>query len=113
MGRGNPAPFLFGAYPMRRITKNILSARVDDLNDALNLPREPYAPERDAAGRLVTNAGTFVLDWAYGGVMLSRMCEGGGQRDISGRGTTQECYAFVDAMLAGIYAARAADKAGA
>ena len=98
---------------MRRITKTILSARVDDLNDALNLPREPYAAERDAAGRLVTNAGTFVLDWAYGGVMLSRMCEGGGQRDISGRGTSRECWVFVNAMLAGIYAARAADKEGA
>ncbi len=98
---------------MRRMTKNILIARVDDLNDALNLPREPYAPERDAKGHLQSNDGTFVLDWAYGGVKLSRMCKGGGQRNISGCGTLRECYTFVDAMLSGIYAARAADKAGA
>jgi hypothetical protein len=88
---------------MNRITKAMLTSRLDALNDALDLPREPYAAaERDANGYLQSNAGTFVLDWAYGGVRLSRMTAGGGERDISPRGTTRECYAYVSAMLTGI-----------
>ena len=87
---------------MNRITKAMLTSRLDALNDALDLPREPYAAERDANGCLQSNDGTFVLDWAYGGVRLSRMCAGGGERDISGRGTVRECYTFINAMLAGI-----------
>jgi hypothetical protein len=87
---------------MNRITKSMLISRLDALNDALDLPREPYAAERDANGGLQSNDGTFVLDWAYGGVRLSRMVAGGGERDISGRGTVRECYTFINAMLAGI-----------
>ena len=95
---------------MNRISKAMLESKLEDLNAALDLPLEPYAPERDARGNLVANAGVFVLDWAYGGVSLCRMCAGGGQNTVSGRGTTRECYTFVSAMLAGISAAR---KAGA
>lgn len=95
---------------MNRITEAMLDSKLADLNAALDLPLDPYAPERDAQGKLVANAGTFVLEWAYGGVMLCRMCAGGGQSSISGRGTKRECYTFISAMLAGIYAAR---KAGA
>jgi hypothetical protein len=51
----------------------------------------------------LTNDGTFVLDWAYGGVRLSQMCKGGGERDISGRGNMRECYDYMSAMLAGVY----------
>ena len=80
----------------------MLTSRLDALNDALDLPREPYAAERDANGYLQSNAGTFVLDWAYGGVRLSRMAAGGGERDISPRGTTRECYTYLSAMLTGI-----------
>lgn len=87
---------------MDRMTKAMLTSRLDALNDALDLPREPYAAERDANGGLRANDGAFLLDWAYGGVRLSRMCKGGGERDISGRGTMRECYTFIDAMLAGI-----------
>ena len=87
---------------MNRITKAMLTSRLDALNDALDLPREPYAAERDANGCLQSNAGTFVLDWAYGGVRLSRMAAGGGERDISPRGTTRECYTYLSAMLTGI-----------
>ena len=87
---------------MNRITKAMLLSRIDALNDALDLPRQPYAAARDANGCLQSNDGTFVLDWAYGGVRLSRMCAGGGERDISGRGTVRECYTFIHAMLAGI-----------
>ena len=108
-----PPPYLFGVVKMTRISKAMLNSKLADLNAALDLPQDPYAPERDARGNLVANAGTFVLDWAYGGVQLCRMCAGGGQSNVSGRGTTRECYTFISAMLAGIYAARKADKAGA
>ena len=90
---------------MNRISEKNLADALNSLNDALGLPRDQYAG-RNAAGKLETNAGTYVLDWAYGGVRLSQMSAGGGERDISGRGTKRECYTYIRAMLAGIEVAK-------
>jgi hypothetical protein len=98
---------------MNRISENTLAAALNSLNDALGLCREPYAAERNAAGNLESNAGTYVLDWAYGGVRLSQMAAGGGERDISGRGTKRECYTYICAMLAGIDVAKKSEGAKA
>lgn len=87
---------------MNRITKAQLENSLSVLNDVLGMAQEPYASERDANGRLVSNAGTFVLDWAYGGVAVCRMCAGGGQSTVSGRGTMREAYTYISAMLNGI-----------
>lgn len=91
-----------------RITKTMLRNRIAILNDMFNQPNDPYAEERDAHGRLTANAGTYVLDCAYGGYRLGQMCKGGGERDITPRGTARETYDAINAFIAGVEAARAA-----
>ena len=89
-----------------RITDRQLESALERLNDSLGLAHGAYKDERDSRGGLVANAGTYVLDYAYGGVSLCRMCEGGGQSTVSGRGSKRECYTYIQAMLDGIKAAR-------
>lgn len=91
-----------------RITKTMLRNRIAILNDMFNQPNDPYAEERDERGRLTPNAGTYVLDCAYGGYRLGQMCKGGGVRDITPRGTARETYDAINAFIAGVEAARAA-----
>lgn len=85
-----------------RITKAQLENSLAVLNDALGMEQEVYASERDSRGGLVANAGTFVLDWAYGGVSVCRMARGGGQSTVSARGTIREAHTYISAMLNGI-----------
>ena len=94
-----------------RITKENLRYAVDRLNDLFNYPHQAYQETRDERGGLVANAGTFTLDRAYGGYRLCQMCEGGGERDITGRGTAREAYATIRAYTDG--AAAMQKKAGA
>jgi len=91
---------------MDRITLKRLDSIVDHINSVLDMPETPYAVQRDDRGGLVANAGNYHLDCAYGGYMLVRMCEGGGTRDMSPRGTKRETYNYCRAFLAGIDAAR-------
>lgn len=86
---------------MERITVTHLRARVDALNDLFGYPRDAYAPERDAHCALIANAGTFTLDGAYGGWRLCQMCPGGGERDLTPRGTARETYAAINAFIRG------------
>jgi hypothetical protein len=88
------------------ITDRQLESSLERLNDSLGLAFGAYKEERDTRGGLVANAGTYVLDKSYGGVSLCRMCEGGGQSTVSGRGSKRECYTYISAMLDGIKAAR-------
>lgn len=92
------------------VSKSMLNFRVDDLNDILGAPKTPFKDERDAQGRLIVNDGHYYLDWAYGGVRLVKMCEGGGCRDISPRGSKRETYLFIVAMIAGIEAEKELKK---
>lgn len=89
-----------------RITKSILYRRIEILNDMFGYSRDAYT--RGADGRLTSNAGTYVLDCAYGGYRLGQMCQGGGQRDITPRGTARETYDAINAFIAGVDAAREA-----
>ena len=91
-----------------RITKTMLRNRIALLNAMFNQPNDPYTDERDDHGRLTANAGTYVLDCAYGGYRLGQMCKGGGERDITPRGTARETYDAINAFIAGVEAARAA-----
>ena len=91
---------------MNRITQTQLESAVALINRTLGMPETPYATQRDEKGGLVANAGNYHLDIAYGGYSLVRMCEGGGTRDISPRGTKRETYDFCRAFLDGISAAR-------
>lgn len=90
----------------RTVSKSHLESLLATLNESLGVPVEPYRDARDSQDRLVSNPDTFVLDWAYGGVRLSRMCRGGGERDISPRGTKRECFEYMHAILKGIEFAR-------
>ena len=91
---------------MYRITKKQLESTVALINRTLGMPETPYATQRDDMGGLVANSGNYHLDMAYGGYRLVRMCESGGTRDISPRGTKRETYDFCRAFLDGISAAR-------
>ena len=91
-----------------RITKTTLHNRIEILNDMFDRPHDAYSGERDEHGRLIANAGTYVLDCAYGGYRLGQMCKRGGQRDITPRGTARETYDAINAFIAGVEAARAA-----
>lgn len=84
-----------------RTTKAQLQTLCDYVNDATGHAREAWS--RDADGKYHANPGTFVLDYCYGGVRLSQMCnEGGGQRDITGRATKGETAERIRAFLAGV-----------
>ena len=84
-----------------RITIKHLNAAVDRLNDMFGNPRQPYAEERDSAGGLVAVDGVFVLNCAYGGYRLGRMCAGGGERDLTGRNSARVAYDLIRAFTDG------------
>lgn len=90
-----------------RISISRLRSAVDRLNDVFGYPREPYAAERDEHCSLVTNAGTYTLDAAYGGYRLCQMCAGGGERDLTGRDTARATYDQINAYIAGAAAMKA------
>lgn len=85
-----------------RATKSMLERRIALINNMLGLPNEPYQPDRDANGGLVTNAGVYYLGGAYGGYRLERMCEGGGATDISPRLPKGQLADWINAYINGI-----------
>jgi hypothetical protein len=54
------------------------------------------------------NVGTYILDAAYGGLLLSRITgpTGGEGHPLTGRGTKRETYRAMGAFIKGIHAAR-------
>jgi hypothetical protein len=92
---------------IERITKNRLRGIVSRLNEQFGQPVDAWT--RDESGNLRATPGVFVLDCAYGGYRLSRVIsEGGGERDITPRGTARETYDNIRAFMAGVEAAREA-----
>jgi len=90
---------------MARYTKKHLKVRIDRLNDLFGQSREAWTEQPD--GTFKSNAGTFVLDCAYGGYRLSRICnDGGGERDLTPRGTARETYDCCAGFEAGAIAWR-------
>ena len=85
-----------------RITNSDLYAVLKRINAIANHGiQEPYQD-----GTNLANVGTYVLDWAYGGVRLSRMSnEAGGQVDVTRRGTKRETYWAMQNFLTGYAAA--------
>ena len=84
-----------------RITKAQLYARISLLNSIFGYAESAYQDERDSSGGLVANAGTYVLDCAYGGYRLGQMCPGGGERDVTGRDTARATYDKITAYIDG------------
>jgi|TARA_R100000482_G_C5042163_1_gene108840 hypothetical protein len=92
-----------------RITKENLQNVLDRINQATGHKLEAWT--QDETGRYRANVGTYVLDWAYGGVALSQLTnEGGGERDITGRGTKRETYYRMHAFLDGVEAAQRGEQ---
>lgn len=91
---------------------NQLRDLVIRLNQLTGENVKPYScPETAAAGqRLTANVGTYVLDGAYGGWQLARICnEGGGQSlplGVGSRGTKRETYDRINAFILGFEAAK-------
>jgi len=90
---------------MERITKNHLRHVVAELNAEFGQPADAW--QHDESGNLHATPGVFVLDCAYGGYRLSRICTpGGGERDLTPRGTARETYDCIRAFIAGARAAK-------
>ena len=87
---------------MKRITQKDLEHQVESINATTESPTTSYT--RDAVGKLAANIGNYHLDYAYGGVRLVRMVNGGGITVVSsgGFGTKRELYNWMDAFRAGI-----------
>lgn len=83
----------------QRITKKQLHARVDLLNDLFGYDREAYSGNW---GNISANVGTYLLDFAYGGVRLSQIAATtGGERNMSPRLNKSQLYDVVNAYIAG------------
>jgi len=90
-----------------RITKSQLEYRVKLLNELFGQRIE--ARTRGLDGQYSANPGTFVLDCAYGGYRLSRICnESGGEHDLTARGTARETYYAIGAYINGAQAMKEA-----
>jgi len=88
-----------------RVTKKTLRLAVARLNNEMGLPTSAWLTPIGSG--LTANVGVFVLDSAYGGYRLGRIVtEGGGQSDISPRGTARETLNYIQAMIKGIELAR-------
>ena len=87
--------------PSGRITVKDLKGALVYLNRDLGLPEEPYSKTSD--GRFRSNIGNIHLDQAYGGYKLTQMAtDGGGVRELTGRGSAREIYDQIFAMRKGI-----------
>ncbi len=85
-----------------RISKKDLETQVEILNEMTGHALKAWEKADDG---MKANVGTYVLDWAYGGVRLSQITgESGGQRDITGRATKTETYWRIQAFRNGLLA---------
>ena len=85
-----------------RITQKDLESLVKIVNKTTGHAPEPYT-QKD--GKFTANIGTYLLDYAYGGVKLVQLVsDGGGITTISsgGYGTKRELYNWLRAFLAGL-----------
>ena len=90
---------------MERITINQVRGLVDQLNQIAGECPNGYDMARPAGNR--ANVGTYVLDGAYGGWQLGRICNAaGGQSQPLGGGfeSTRDIYKKISAFIRGIEA---------
>lgn len=83
------------------ITINDLRNLLERINFATDQNIEAWTKQED--GTYKANPGTYILNQCYGGVRLAQICNtGGGERDITWRGTKRETYRQMQAFLAGL-----------
>lgn len=93
---------------MDRMTKDRLRHKLDLVNDALGNVTEAYTLTDNGVR---ANVGVITLDFANGGVRVCRIVgPGGGETDLSLRGTMREAATYLDAMLTGINISRGKRK---
>ena len=93
---------------MRTIRESDLDAVLRRINDSLDHPQDPWSPQEDGS-KPQASVGTYVLDWAYGGVRLWQIAHtSGAQRDFTARSTKREAYNLMHAFLSGLAAAHIA-----
>ena len=63
------------------ITQAQIEAMLDEINEFLKQPTEPYTMQPD--GKLKANEGVFFLGMAYGGHRIEQMVNGGGIKTIT------------------------------
>jgi len=95
-----------------KVSKSDLENRVTLLNQITGMPVVPYSM---VDGRYQPNAGCYLLDWAYGGVKLSRMsrdvgCTAQGDPISMEYGTKKECYHAVKHFISGIETGKELNK---
>ena len=89
-----------------RITKDDLRGSVAYLNKLTGNSTYPWKTDdegehlRTDLGYMIPNDGTFVLDWANGGVSLCTM----GGRTVLHRGTKRDLYNRLRAFISGVEA---------
>ena len=77
-----------------------LEKMVNLINSLTESPKKPYS--ENVNGKFQANPGNYHLDFAYGGVRLCRMTEGGGSTDISDRHTKKELKIFLRGFLSAL-----------
>ena len=89
-----------------RATKEQLERLVRTLNRVTGNPEEPYT--KGADGKWTANVGCYHLSWAYGGVDLDQMHEGGGTLSpfTGGHGTKRALFEQLHAMIQGVRVGR-------
>lgn len=91
---------------MQPVTKKELQAAVDRLNRLTGHNLQPY---RKVGASFVQNPGTYVLDWAYGGVSLEQQAARGADglsHGIGGvilhRGSKRDLYERLHSFIRGV-----------
>ena len=85
---------------VERVSKRMLEARVEWLNQITKQPANEYTL---VDGQFVPNPGNYHLSWAYGGVCVDQMCEGGGTSNvISGYCSKLITYGKLCAYITGV-----------
>lgn len=86
----------------KRITDKNLEALARLINEKLGKPIEPWA--KDKTGAIRSSVGCYHLEWAYGGVTLSRIVNESGavSRVFSGYETKRTLYEKMSAFLLGL-----------
>ena len=81
---------------------SITEQALEDLTERINTAagESPQAWTKKEDGRYRATVGTYILDYAYGGVALDRMDnDSGGVRNVIGRGTKLETYQALKSFL--------------
>ena len=82
-----------------RITDRHLQRRLDQINEALGYPKEPYQQGRRADGSAIINPYNLHLEHAYGATGVCQMLPTGGETTVIPLDTKRTVHVALSAML--------------